>query len=91
MSAKIKLRREGAKKNPSYKIVVIDSRKPRDGRFIKMLGYYQPTTEPCGFKVDREESLKWIKQGATMTKTVESLFKKNGILDNVLNKENNSK
>ncbi|HKK82922.1 MAG TPA: 30S ribosomal protein S16 [Atribacterota bacterium] len=91
MSAKIKLRREGAKKNPSYKIVVIDSRKPRDGRFIKMLGYYQPTTEPCGFKVDREESLKWIKQGATMTRTVESLFKKNGILDNVLNKENNSK
>jgi len=91
MSAKIKLRREGAKKNPSYKIVVIDSRKPRNGRFIKMLGYYQPTTEPCGFKVDREESLKWIKQGATMTRTVESLFKKNGILDKVLNKENNSK
>jgi len=91
MSAKIKLRREGAKKNPSYKIVVIDSRKPRDGRFIKMLGYYQPTTEPCGFKVDREESLKWIKQGATMTRTVESLFKKNGILDNALNKTNNSK
>jgi len=91
MSAKIKLRREGAKKNPSYKIVVIDSRKPRDGRFIKMLGYYQPTSEPCGFKVDREESLKWIKQGATMTRTVESLFKKNGILDNALNKTNNSK
>ena len=91
MSAKIKLRREGAKKNPSYKIVVIDSRKPRDGRFIKMLGYYQPTTEPCGFKVDREESLKWIKQGATMTRTVESLFKKNGILDNALSKKNNSK
>ena len=91
MSAKIKLRREGANKKPSYKIVVIDSRKPRDGRFIKMLGYYQPTTEPCGFKVDREESLKWIKQGATMTRTVESLFKKNGILDNALNKTNNSK
>ena len=88
MSAKIKLRREGAKKNPSYKIVVIDSRKPRDGRFIKMLGYYQPTSEPCGFKLDKEESLKWISQGATMTKTVESLFKKNGILDNDLNKKN---
>jgi len=91
MSAKIKLRREGAKKNPSYKIVVIDSRKPRDGRFIKMLGYYQPTSEPCGFKVDKEESLKWIRQGATMTRTVESLFKKNGILDNSLNKKMNSK
>jgi len=80
MSAKIKLRREGAKKNPSYKIVVIDSRKPRDGRFIKMLGYYQPTNEPYTFKVDKEESIKWIKQGAKMTRTVESLFKKNGIL-----------
>lgn len=80
MSAKIKLRREGATNNPSYKIVVIDSRKPRDGRFIKMLGYYQPTKEPYVLKVDKEESLKWIKQGATMTRTVESLFKKKGIL-----------
>lgn len=83
MSAKIKLRREGAKKNPSYKIVVIDSRKPRDGRFIKMLGYYQPTIEPCVLKVDKEESVKWIKQGAAMTKTVESLFRKNGILQSI--------
>ncbi len=82
MSAKIKLRREGAKKKPSYKIVVIDSRKPRDGRFIKMLGYYQPTNEPYVLKVDKEESIKWIKQGAKMTRTVESLFKKNGILGN---------
>jgi small subunit ribosomal protein S16 len=81
MSAKIKLRREGAKKKPSYKIVVIDSRKPRDGRFIKMLGYYQPTNDPYVFKIDKEESLKWIKQGAKMTRTVESLFKDNGVLD----------
>lgn len=80
MSAKIKLKREGAKKNPSYKIVVIDSRKRRDGRFIKMLGYYQPTIEPNGFKVDKEESIKWLKMGAKMTRTVESLFKKNGLL-----------
>lgn len=85
MSAKIKLRREGAKMNPSYKIVVIDSRKPRDGRFIKMLGYYQPTNEPYTFKVDKEETLKWIKQGTKMTKTVESLFKKNGILETAKN------
>lgn len=81
MSAKIKLRREGAKKKPSYKIVVIDSRKPRDGRFIKMLGYYQPTDNPYGFKIDKEESLKWIEQGAKMTKTVKSLLKKNGVFD----------
>ncbi|MBN2394998.1 MAG: 30S ribosomal protein S16 [Candidatus Atribacteria bacterium] len=80
MSAKIKLRREGAKKQPSYKIVVIDSRKPRDGRFISLLGYYQPTKDPYVFQVDKEESLKWIKQGATMSATVQSLFKKNGIL-----------
>ncbi|MDD4362770.1 MAG: 30S ribosomal protein S16 [Atribacterota bacterium] len=84
MSAKIKLRREGAKKNPSYKIVVIDSRKPRDGRFIKMLGYYQPTNDPYVLNIDKEESLKWINQGVQMTKTVETLFKKNGLL-----KENN--
>jgi small subunit ribosomal protein S16 len=80
MSAKIKLKREGTKKNPCYKIGVIDSRKPRDGRFIKILGYYQPTSEPYVFQIDKEESLKWIKQGVKMTKTVESLFKKNGIL-----------
>ena len=83
MSARIKLRREGAKKQPSYKIVVIDSRKPRDGRFIKLLGYYQPTNDPCNFKVDKEEALKWIKQGAGMSETVESLFKKNGILEDI--------
>lgn len=79
MSAKIKLRREGAKKNPCYKVVVIDSSKPRDGRFIQMLGYYQPTKEPYVLKIDKEESLKWIRQGAKMTKTVESLLRKEGI------------
>lgn len=83
MSARIKLRREGAKKQPSYKIVVIDSRKPRDGRFIKLLGYYQPTNNPCTFKVDKEEALKWIKQGTKMSETVESLFRKNGILEGI--------
>ena len=82
MSARIKLRREGAKKNPCYKIIVIDSRKPGDGRFIQMLGYYQPTKEPCVLKIDKEESLKWINQGAKMTKTVESLLRKEGILNN---------
>lgn len=80
MSAKIKLRREGAKKNPCYKIVVIDSQKPRDGRFIQMLGYYQPTKEPYVLNIDKEESIKWIKQGVKMSKTVENLFKKEGFL-----------
>lgn len=82
MSAKIKLRREGAKKNPCYKVIVIDSRKTGDGRFIQMLGYYQPTKEPYALKIDKDESLKWIKQGAKMTKTVESLLRKEGILNN---------
>lgn len=81
MSAKIKLRREGAKKNACYKIVVIDSQKPGEGRFIKMLGYYQPTTDPYVLNIDKEESIKWLKQGAKMTKTVETLFKKEGILN----------
>lgn len=80
MSAKIKLRREGAKKNPCYKIVVIDSQKPRDGRFIQMLGYYQPTKEPYVLSIDKEESIKWVKQGVKMSKTVENLFKKEGLL-----------
>lgn len=80
MSAIIKLRREGAKKNPCYKIVVIDSQKPASGRFIKMLGYYQPTEEPPALSIDKEESIKWIKQGVKISKTVETLFKKEGLL-----------
>jgi small subunit ribosomal protein S16 len=79
MSVKIKLRREGGKKKPSYKVVVIDSRKPRDGRFIEQLGYYQPIPDPYIFKVDKEASLKWIEKGAQLSETVKNLFKKEGI------------
>jgi len=85
MSARIKLRREGAKKNPCYKVIVIDSSKTGDGRYIELLGYYQPTKEPYILNIDKEKSLKWVKQGAKMTKTVESLFKKEGILNNSIN------
>ncbi len=81
MSAKIKLRREGAKKNPCYKIVVIDSRKPGEGRFIDMLGYYHPTQDPYVLNINVEDSVKWVKQGVKMTKTVESLFKQEGIFE----------
>ena len=70
MSAKIKLRREGAKKNPCYKIVVID-----------MLGYYHPTYDPYVLNINVEDSVKWVKQGVKMTKTVESLFKQEGIFE----------
>ncbi len=79
MSVKIKLRREGSKKKPSYKVVVIDSRKPRDGKFIEQLGYYQPISDPYIFKVDKEASLKWIEKGAQLSETVKNLFKKEGI------------
>jgi small subunit ribosomal protein S16 len=80
MAVKIRLRRMGAKKNPFYRIVVADSRYPRDGRFIEELGYYNPLTEPVEVKVDAEKAKKWIGNGAQPTDTVKRLFKQNGVL-----------
>ncbi|MBQ7989467.1 MAG: 30S ribosomal protein S16 [Oscillospiraceae bacterium] len=80
MMVKIRLRRMGAKKNPFYRIVVADSRYPRDGRFIEELGYYDPTVEPSVVKVDAEKVQKWIASGAQPTETVKKLFDKNDIL-----------
>lgn len=80
MSAIIKLRREGGKKKPFYKVVVIDSRKACNSRFIEQLGYYQPLSDPYVFKIDQEASLKWIEKGAQLSTTVKDLFKKEGIL-----------
>ncbi|CAB1239630.1 MAG: 30S ribosomal protein S16 [Clostridiales bacterium] len=80
MAVKIRLRRMGAKKNPFYRIVVADSRYPRDGRFIEEIGYYNPLTEPSEVKVDAEKVKEWIKNGAQPTDTVKALFKKNGVL-----------
>ena len=71
----------GAKKSPFYRIVVADSRYPRDGRFIEELGYYNPLTEPALVKVDAEKTKKWIANGAQPTDTVKALLKKNNILD----------
>ena len=82
MSVKIKLRREGGKKKPSYKVIVIDSRKTGEGKFIEQLGYYQPLVTPYIFQIDKEASLKWMKKGAQLSETVENLFKKVGILKN---------
>jgi small subunit ribosomal protein S16 len=76
---KIRLRRIGAKKAPFYRIVVADSRYPRDGRCIEELGYYDPTKEPNVFKVDAEKANAWIAKGAQPTDTVKALFKKNNI------------
>ena len=80
MAVKIRLRRMGAKKAPFYRIVVADSRYPRDGRFIEEIGYYDPTTEPSVVKIDAEKAKKWMANGAQPTDTVRNLFKKNEIL-----------
>lgn len=81
MSVKIRLKRMGTKKVPFFRIVVADSRAPRDGRFIEELGYYNPLTEPKLVKVDNEKALKWIKNGAKPTETVERLFRDNGVYE----------
>ena len=77
---KIRLRRMGAKKAPFYRIVVADSRYPRDGRFIEEIGYYNPMEEPSVVKVDPEKAKKWIQNGAQPTDTVRILLKKAGVL-----------
>ncbi len=77
---KIRLRRLGAKKNPYYRIVVADSRFPRDGRFIEELGTYNPLSEPSEVKVDADRVKDWIAKGAQPTDTVKALLKKNGII-----------
>ena len=80
MAVKIRLRRLGAKKAPFYRVVVADSRYPRDGRFIEEIGYYDPTKEPADVKIDAEKAKKWISNGAQPTDTVKALLKKDGIL-----------
>ena len=79
MAVKIRLRRMGAKKNPFYRIVVADSRYPRNGRFIEEIGYYDSTKEPAVFSVDAEKAKKWMANGAQPTETVKKLFEKNDI------------
>ena len=80
MAVKIRLRRMGAKKAPFYRVVVADSRYPRDGRFIEEVGYYDPTKEPSLVKIDGEKVKKWLQNGAQPTDTVRSLLKKNNII-----------
>ena len=77
---KIRLRRMGAKKAPFYRVVVADSRYPRDGRFIEEIGIYNPTTDPTELKVDVDRAQAWIKTGAQPTETVRDLLKKAGAL-----------
>ncbi len=77
---KIRLRRMGAKKAPFYRIVVADSRYPRDGRFIEELGTYDPRTEPSTVKIDGDKAKEWIRNGAQPTDTVKALLKNAGVL-----------
>lgn len=81
MAVKIRLTRIGAKKAPFYRVVVADSRYPRDGRFIEEIGTYNPLTDPSQFTVDGEKAKQWIKNGAQPTDTVKSLLKKHGYID----------
>ncbi|MBE3594773.1 MAG: 30S ribosomal protein S16 [Candidatus Carbobacillus altaicus] len=80
MAVKIRLRRLGAKKRPFYRIVVADSRSPRDGRFIEEIGYYNPLVDPAEVKVEMERALYWLKNGAQPTDTVRTLLRRAGVL-----------
>ncbi|MBO7161783.1 MAG: 30S ribosomal protein S16 [Clostridia bacterium] len=79
MAVKIRLRRMGAKKAPFYRVVVADSRYPRNGRFIEEIGYYDPMKEPAVISIDNEKAKDWIAKGAQPTDTVRALLKKTGV------------
>lgn len=81
MAVKIRLRRMGAKKAPFYRVIVADSRSPRDGRFIDTIGTYNPLANPVEIKIDAEKAKKWLGNGAQPTETVKALLKKSGIVD----------
>ena len=80
MAVKIRLNRMGAKKNPFYRVVVADSRAPRDGRFIEILGNYDPSKQPAVVNLDEAKVLDWMNKGAQPTDTVKNLFSKQGIM-----------
>ncbi|MBQ8550879.1 MAG: 30S ribosomal protein S16 [Clostridia bacterium] len=77
MAVKIRLRRMGSKRNPFYRVVVADSRFPRNGRFIEEIGYFDPTKDPAVFNVDADKAKQWIANGAQPTDTVKAFLKKN--------------
>ena len=81
MAVKIRLRRIGAKKQPFYRVIVADSRSPRNGRFIEEIGHYNPLTEPAEIVIDAEKAQNWIKNGAQPTETVKALLKKQNIIE----------
>ena len=80
MAVKIRLKRIGAKKAPFYRLVVADSRSPRDGRFIEEIGYYNPVKQPAEVKIDEDKALKWLQNGAQPSDTVRSLLSRAGVM-----------
>lgn len=80
MAVKLRSQRFGSKKRPFYRIVAADSRSPRDGRFIEIVGTYDPLTEPATIKFDEEKVMKWLENGAKPTDTVKSLLTKEGLI-----------
>ncbi len=81
MAVKIRLRRMGRKKRPFYRVIVADSRSPRNGRFIEEIGWYDPLQDPGVIKIDEEKAKKWLANGAQPTDTARSLLKKSGIIE----------
>lgn len=81
MAVKIRLKRMGMKGKPFYRIVVADSRTPRDGRFVEEIGYYNPVTDPAEVNVNVERASYWVKNGAQPTQTVKTLLKNNGVIE----------
>ncbi len=81
MAVRIRLARHGRKKSPFYRLVVADSRSPRDGRFIEMLGTYDPMTNPASIKVDEERVMHWLKEGASPSDTARGLLIRTGVWD----------
>ncbi len=85
MAVKIRLKRIGAKKAPFYRLVVADSRSPRDGRFIEEIGYYNPVSQPIEVKIDEEKALQWMLNGAKPSDTVRKLFSDAGLMEKLHN------
>ena len=81
MAVKIRLKRMVSNKNPFYRIVVADSRSPRDGKFIEEIGYYNPVSQPKQVKINDEKAIKWLSNGAQPTDTVKTLLTKNGVME----------
>lgn len=82
MAVKIRLTRMGDKRTPFYRVVVADSKSPRDGKYIDLLGTYNPLTNPAEIKIDNEKAQKWLKNGATPTETAKSILVKSGAIEN---------